>query len=230
MQLVDAFPIVVRRTQLFDNKIDSRLHYDNYCKDMQCFQYYGCSYTTYVTHIIDLLCHHDDSYGVTFPDDDRSHRGIRTSECSRQFQSFLSCQLDEGCALDPTFRFPHGNLVDFNFSNKTRGHLVHADTSFRFVGPDRDLVQIDSVQKCLVVADTGLPNYRMAHILIKSGLHLRAWERQLIDYPDQHLLQYLTFGFPLSINRTHKLNNKNVVNQFSARQFPDAVTEYLHKE
>ena len=204
MQLVDAFPIVVRRTQLFDNKIDTRLHYDNYCKDMQCFQYHGCSYTTFVTHIIDLLCHHDDSYGVAFPDDDRSHRGVRTSDCSSQFQLFPSCQLDEGRALDPKFRFPHGNLVYVNFSNKTRGHLVHADTSFRIVGPDRDLVQIDSVQKCLEVADIilgmGLLNYRMACILIKSGLHLRAWERQLIDYCDQHLLQYLTFGFPLSID------------------------------
>ena len=52
MQLVDAFSIVVRRTQPLDKDINPRLHYDNYCKDMQCFQYYGCSYTTYVTHII----------------------------------------------------------------------------------------------------------------------------------------------------------------------------------
>ena len=43
-------------------------------------------------------------------------------------------------------------------------------------------------------------------------------------------MQYLTFGFPLSIDRTHELNNKNIVNHFSARQFLDAVTEYLHKE
>ena len=215
MQLVDTFPIVVRHTQLLDNKIDPKLHYDNYCKDMQCLEYYGCSYTTYVTHRIDLLCHHDDSYGVAFPDDDCSHRGVRTSDCTRQLQLLPSCQLDEGHGLDPKFRFPHGNLADFNFSHKTRGHLVHADTSFRFVSPDRDLVQIDSVQKCLEVADiilgTGLPNYRMAHIPIKSGLHLRAWEQQLIDYPDQRLLQYLTFGFPLSIDRTHELNNKNKV-------------------
>ena len=176
MQLVDTFPIVVRHTQLLDNKIDPKLHYHNYCKDMQCLEYYGCSYTTYVTHIIDLLCHHDDSYGMAFPDNDCSHRGVRASECSRQSQSLPSCQVDEGRGLDPKFRFPHGNLADFNFSHKTRGHLVHADTSFRLVGPDRDLVQIDSVQKCLEVADiilgTGLPNYRMARIPIKSGLLL----------------------------------------------------------
>ena len=112
--------------------------------------------------------------------------------------------------------------------------MVHADTYFWFISPDRDLVQIHSVQKCLDVADiilgTGLPNYRMSHIHIKSLLHLRAWARHLIDYPDQHLLQYLIFGFPLSIDKKQRLNNQKIVNHFSARQFLDAVTDYLHKE
>ena len=130
--------------------------------------------------------------------------------------------------------FRNGNLVDLNFSCKTRGHLVHADTSFRFVGPDTDLVQIDSVQKCLEVADiilgTGLSNYRMAHIFIKSELHSGAWEQYLVDYPDQRLLKYLMFGFPLSIDKRNELNNHHIVNHFSAHQFPDAVTEYLHKQ
>ena len=48
MQLVDVFP-EVRHTQLLDKKIDPKLHYDNNCKDMQCLEYYGCSYTTDVT-------------------------------------------------------------------------------------------------------------------------------------------------------------------------------------
>ena len=233
MQLVDAFPIIVRRTQLLDNTVDPKLHYDNYCKDMQSFEYYGCSYTTYITYIIVLLCHHDDSYGLKYPDDDCSHSGVHT-EFNRQVSSLLLCQLNEGHDLDTKLRFPNGNLVDFNFSCKTGGHLVHADTSFWFVGPDMDLVQIDSVQKCLEVADiilgTGLLNYRMARIPIKSGLHLRAWEQYLVDYPDQRLLQYLTFGFPLSIDKMNELNNHHIVNHFSARQFTDAVTEYLYKK
>ena len=71
MQLVDTFEVIeVRRTQLLDKKIDPKLHCDNYCKDMRCLVYYDCSYKTNVTHIIDLLCHHDDRYGVEYPGDD----------------------------------------------------------------------------------------------------------------------------------------------------------------
>ena len=127
---------------------------------------------TYVTHIIDFLCHHGSSYTVEYAEDDCSHSDVRTTEC-RQFLSLPLCHLDESRGSDSKLWVSHGNLVDFNFPYKTRGHLVHADTSFQFIGPERDLVQIDSVQKCLEVADiilgTGLPNYRMAHIPIKMG-------------------------------------------------------------
>ena len=133
---------------------------------MQCFEYYGCSYTTYITHIIDLLCDHDAS--LKYPNDDCSHSGVRSSECNRQLSSLPSCQLNESRSLDEKLWFPHENLLDFNFPHNTKSHLVHADTSFRFVGPDRNFVQIVSVQKCLKVADIilgmGLPNYRMARI------------------------------------------------------------------
>ena len=85
MQLIDAFPILVRHTQLLDDKDDHKLHYDNCCKDMQCFEYYGCSYTTYINHMIDLLCHHEDSYGLQYPDDECSHSGIRSIVSCRRF-------------------------------------------------------------------------------------------------------------------------------------------------
>ena len=52
----------------------------------------------------------------------------------------------------------------------------------------------------------------------------------MADYPDQRLLQYLTFGFPLSLDKRNELNNYHTVNHFSARQFPDVVADYLHKE
>ena len=233
MQLVDAFTIVVRRTQPLDKDINIRLHYDNYCKDMQCFQYYGCSYTTYVTHIIDILCHHESSGTVDYAEDDCSHSDVRTTE-SCQFLSFPSCHLDVSCNLVSKGEVSRSKMVDYNFSNKNMGHLVHSDTSFQFIGPDRALVLIDSVQKCLEVADvilaTCLPNYRMARIPIKSGLNLLAWDQYLADYLDQRLLQYLTFGFPLSIKESPALSNHDVVNHFSARQFPDAILDYLHKE
>ena len=112
--------------------------------------------------------------------------------------------------------------------------MVHLDTSFQFIGPDKDFVLIDSVEKCLEVADvilaTGLPNYKMARIPIRSGLNLLAWGQYLADYPYQRLLQYLTFRFPLSIKEGQALSNHDVTNRFSARQFPDAILDYLHKE
>ena len=233
MQLGDAFYIVVRRAQPLDEDINPRLHYDNYCKDMQCFQYYGCSYTTYVTQIIDVLCHHASSGTVDYAEDECSHSDVRTAE-SFQFPSFSSRHLHVSRSSVSKCEFLHKKIVDYNLPNKDRGHLVHSDTAFQFIGPDKDLVLIDSVQKCLEVADiilaTGLPNYRMARIPLKSWLNLQAWGQYLADYPDQRLLQYLTFSFPLSIKDSQALSNHEVVNHFSARQFPDAILDYLHKE
>ena len=177
---------------------------------------------------------------MEYPGDDGSHSGVRTPECSRQLPSLPSCHSEQGCGFEPNHCFPHGNLVDFDFPNKTNGHLVHADTSFWFVGPDRDLVQIDLVQKCLEVADiilgTGLPNYKMARTPIKSGLHLRAWEEQLIDYPDQRLLQYLTpvsevnhpaFHYSPLLTRPKDGSKRRVIMDLS---YPtgNAVNDFVH--
>ena len=70
----------------------------------------------------------------------------------------------------------------------------------------------------------------MARIPIRSGLHLRAWEHYLRDYPDQRLLQYLNFGFPLSVQKSDTLACRHIVNHFSACQYPNVVANYLHKE
>ena len=77
-----------------------------------------------------------------------------------------------------------------------------------------------------IIQDTGLPNYKLARFPIKSGFNLPAWEHYLKDYPDQRLLQYLKFGFPLSLTDPEMLHN----NHFSALQYPTAVQEYLDKE
>ena len=65
---------------------------------------------------------------------------------------------------------------------------------------------------------------------MKSGLNIDKWEQILWDYPDQILLQYLKFGFPLSLTDPDQLSNTNVKNHYSATQYPTAVQEYLHKE
>ena len=85
---------------------------------------------------------------------------------------------------------------------------------------------------------TSVRDYIMAADIIKyrvfltttSNLNTAAWEKYLQDYPDQLLIKYIKFGFPLSITKGYKLNNNQVTNHFSARQFPKAVAEYLAKE
>ena len=74
------------------------------------------------------------------------------------------------------------------------------------------------------IRSTGLPNYRQARFPVHSDLNFQAWERLLKNSPNTRLLDYLKFGFPLSLCNHESLANKDIVNHFSA------VTEYLHKE
>ena len=77
---------------------------------------------------------------------------------------------------------------------------------------------------------TGVPNYRQARFPIHSDLNLKAWAKYLQNYPDKRLLQYLTYGFPLSIQNPDDLNNTKVTNHYSALQYPEAIEQYLTKE
>ena len=126
------------------------------------------------------------------------------------------------------------NSSDCNIPTKKVGYLAMECTDFRFVGPDRLPVNIDSVDKCIHVANiiknTNLLNYRMARIPLGSGLNVQAWERELQDYPDDKPLQYIKFGFPLSLVSADSLHNLEVSNHFSARQYPEDIKKYLSKE
>ena len=105
---------------------------------------------------------------------------------------------------------------------------------FEFVGPDRDnpspLSLSDYISMAIVIHSTGLPNYRQARLPVHSNLNIEAWERLLINSPNTRLLDYLKFGFPLSLFNHESLHNREIVNHFSALQHPKAVIEYLHKE
>ena len=81
-----------------------------------------------------------------------------------------------------------------------------------------------------VIHSTGLPNYRQARLAVYSNLNIPAWGRLLVNSPNTRLLDYLKFGFPLSILNHESLDNRDIVNHFSALQHPKAVTDYLHKE
>ena len=115
-----------------------------------------------------------------------------------------------------------------------RGFLNHSLADFTFIGPDRTSVHIDTVDKCIQIADiirqTGRPNYQAARFPLSSGLNIEAWEHLLKDYPDKFLIQYLKFGFPLSICNHDNLKISKVTNHHSAIQYPQAVQDYISKE
>ena len=59
---------------------------------------------------------------------------------------------------------------------------------------------------------------------------MRAWESRLEDYPDKIVINYLKFGFPLSLVSHEGLNNKQVTNYYSSIAFPQTIQEYFDKE
>ena len=106
-------------------------------------------------------------------------------------------------------------------------------TDFLFIGPDRQPVTIDLVEKCIQIANilksTNLPNYRMARIPLVSGLKIEAWECELQNYPNDRLLQYIKFGFPLSLVSCVSLHNQEVNNHILALQYPKDIDKYPSK-
>ena len=73
-------------------------------------------------------------------------------------------------------------------------------------------------------------NYAQARTPLEAGLNLEEWEHELKDYPDQMIIQYLKFGFPLSLVNPNRLSSTFIKNHHSAIQFSDAVQSYLDNE
>ena len=134
---------------------------------------------------------------------------------------------------DTTDQFIDGVQADAYIPSKKIGFLSHEKETFEFIGPDRNPVSIKTVEQCIywanIIAET-CPNYKAARIPLNLGLNISAWEELLSDYPDKHLLQYLKFGFPLSITNPQALSNQTTNNHHSATQFPKAVKEYIQQE
>ena len=139
----------------------------------------------------------------------------------------IQAHLDQDLGPDRVYR-------DVSIPDKTTGFLNHHPAEFSFIGPDRPPTLVDTIQKCLdignTIRQTGVPNYAQARITLKSGLNLDKWEQILDNYPDKMLLQYLKFGFPLSLTSPDQLHNTQVRNHYSANQYPAAIQEYLQKE
>ena len=147
--------------------------------------------------------------------------------CHRGPSHFIEDVLSQHVGFNDVYHDP-------NFPNKVRGFINHSSANFTFIGPDRCPIKTDSVSKCIAVADvirqTGVPNYQAARFPLLSGLNIEAWEHPLKDYPDRFLIQYLKYGFPLSICNHHSLTINKVTIHHSATEYPQAVQDYISKE
>ena len=86
-----------------------------------------------------------------------------------------------------------GGVTNYAFiPSKHRGFLNHFSAKFCFVVPDRAPVAVNSIGKCLeianVIRETGVPNYTQARIPLASSLNIAGWELELQGYPDQMLI------------------------------------------
>ena len=166
---------------------------ENYCKDLQLSQHYSCSYEQYMNQIIDILMELPG-----FDSNDISSESPMTNTHSENAsppkkvdssESRVSGRVDESQGDPPAggvgFSSPDRGdnkfqLVDKYFPDKRTSFIALQQDTFTFIGPDRQEVCIDSIDKCLlisrIVRDTNEPNYKVARFPLKSGLNLRAWE------------------------------------------------------
>ena len=87
---------------------------------------------------------------------------------------------------------------------------------------------IETTEQCIdladITTDTGFPNYRMAGIHLKSGLNIAVLEENFLD---KHVIQYLKFGFLISLTVPQPLHTHSASYQHSALQFSEAGYEYI---
>ena len=233
--VVPTVSMLSRSGSNFDQ--NPKLTYDNYCKDLQVWQSHNCDYGTYLNNIIDTLIENEDQ---KIKNQDQDHIDIMTNKITCEISSMTKqSNIDLGSVGPSNTNIRVSSVsklkaTDFNYPDKKVGYLTQVNTEFSFIGPDREPVELDSVDTLLRVADiikdSGQPNYKFARIPIKSGLKVGAWEKYLRDYSYKRVLQYIKIGFPLSLINPDELNNVQITNHFSACQYPHQVQEYIDKE
>ena len=240
LQVVSGFKTYVFsciNSVCYSDAFTAKLDFD---KETKARAQYGRSYTVYLENIIDSLT--NDDLNVNYMLDNEScfsdlnksvncnlYTPVNTDRRIDTFPNTLTAHL---CTPSP--QAPSKIFADAQAPYKNVGFLNHSIEDFQFIGPDRSPVNIKDIDQCLniaaVIASTGVPNYAQARFPLTSGLNIQEWENELGDYHDKMLLQYLKFGFPLSLSNPSSLNNSVTKNHHSALQYPTAVNGYLQKE
>ena len=233
---------------IFDNNMQGltlspHQTFNNYQKDIWSYKNFDMSYEQHIRKVIDELCDNIESpksnnqinrgHSVALNLHDDCYQIIDTQGESRD-EMHHNPQLGTGSATKLSNSTDKRVVSDVLFPEKKTGYIALEYNDDPFIGPDREEIDIDNIDTCLrianIIKNTNQPNYKCARFPIKSGLNIKAWDQHLMDYPDKHILQYLKFGFPLSLNDKTRLNSQHVTNHYSALAYPEAVTEYLLKE
>ena len=221
---------------------DPNIVYQNFKQDCHYFKLHGVTYKQYIASIIDAIIDQLDcdeanvlesvESGISGVINTNSQEWPNTVDIVGANSLPLKIQGNFAPAIDDDMGNSHSS--DYSIPNKPRGFLFQESGDFQFIGPDREAIDIATVNQCInianIVRETNKPNYQQARFPLNSGLNLQAWDNYLQHYPHRIVLQYLKFGFPLSIEDPDALNNTAVTNHFSALQYPLAVQQYLYKE
>ena len=132
-------------------------------------------YTEYIETIIDELC--------TFMDLQTPGTDFQVLDAPNDATDIALIPSSITALLGDDTVKPSQVKYDAYIPSKTVGFLSHENICFEFIGPDRPPVCINSVERCIEIAniirDTGVPNYKVARIPIISNLIVEAWEKEL---------------------------------------------------
>ena len=87
-----------------------------------------------------------------------------------RIQGNFALAIDDNRGISPS--------SDYSIPNRTRGFLFQESGNFQFIGPDREAIDIGTVEQCInitdIVRDTNKSNYQQARFPLNSCLNLQA--------------------------------------------------------
>ena len=140
--------------------VDTALVFSNYKKDYFYKELYNLTYEDYMILIIDQLIKHQDQLRLLRRPSKAANKISCTNVCSNQLtdpvttHSLLPTKIQANFGAYDDQERATTQLTDFHFPDKRRGFLLLQSGNFNFVGSDRRPVTIDSVDQCIVIANT----------------------------------------------------------------------------
>ena len=128
-----------------------------------------------------------------------------------------------------------GEQMDPQPSLAEGGFGFHSDDSTGMVhfGPAQVMTahHIDSLIKVSnIIKSSGVPNHKLAKFSVPSSFNIPAWQSYLSNYRDPLLIEYLQYGFPLSLVQNSFKARISTYNHSSADNYAESIDTYLKEE